>query len=130
MTQFEDGIGRRINWPVWSSGPSSCRTTPTTSSCCAGTSPTCAGGTFTLEILDTSPLVEETAAFDATMADIVSTTPSWRASSSGWRRRPDEQSTLADLAPEEFVEEVEQFLRDHPRRPDLTGRRCCSLSTC
>jgi predicted ATP-grasp superfamily ATP-dependent carboligase len=69
--------------------------------------------------IDTSPLAEETAAFDATMADIVSDDPELasfveRLEAQADDQDPDEQPSLADLPPEQFVAEVEQFLRDHP----------------
>jgi len=69
--------------------------------------------------IDTSSLAEETAAFDATMADIVSDDPELasfveRLEAQADDQDPDEQPSLADLPPEQFVEEVEQFLRDHP----------------
>jgi len=69
--------------------------------------------------IDTAPLVEETAAFDATMADLVSDDPELatfveRLEAQAGEQDPDEQPSLADLPPEQFVAEVEQFLRDHP----------------
>jgi proteasome assembly chaperone (PAC2) family protein len=69
--------------------------------------------------IDITPLVEETAAFDATMADIVSDDPELasfveRLEAQADEQDPDEQPSLADLPPEQFVAEVEQFLRDHP----------------
>ena len=69
--------------------------------------------------IDTAPLVEETAAFDATMADLVSddselATFVERLEAQADEQDPDEQPSLADLPPEQFVAEVEQFLRDHP----------------
>jgi predicted ATP-grasp superfamily ATP-dependent carboligase len=69
--------------------------------------------------VDTSPLAEETAAFEATMADIVSDDPELatfveRLEAQADEEDPDERPSLADLPPEQFVQEVEQFLRDHP----------------
>jgi hypothetical protein len=69
--------------------------------------------------IDTGSLAEETAAFDATMADIVSDDPELagyveRLEAQADEQDPDEAPSLADLPPEQFVEEVEQFLRDHP----------------
>jgi predicted ATP-grasp superfamily ATP-dependent carboligase len=69
--------------------------------------------------LDLSALAEETAQFDATMADIVSDDPELagyvqRLESQADAADPDEEPSLADLPPEQFVAEVEQFLRDHP----------------
>jgi predicted ATP-grasp superfamily ATP-dependent carboligase len=69
--------------------------------------------------IDTGSLAEETAAFDATMADIVSDDPELagyveRLEAQADEQDPDEEPSLADLPPEEFVAEVEQFLRDHP----------------
>jgi predicted ATP-grasp superfamily ATP-dependent carboligase len=69
--------------------------------------------------LDISALAEETAQFDATMADIVSDDPELagyveRLESQADDHDPDEEPSLADLPPEQFVAEVEQFLRDHP----------------
>jgi proteasome assembly chaperone (PAC2) family protein len=65
--------------------------------------------------LDTSELVEATAAFDATVADIVADDPELV----GYVRRLEaeadqEGSPLADLPPDQLVAEVERFLRDHP----------------
>ena len=69
--------------------------------------------------LDISALAEETAQFDATMADIVSDDPELagyveRLESQADEADPDGEPSLADLPPEQFVAEVEQFLRDHP----------------
>ena len=69
--------------------------------------------------IDTGSLAEETAAFDATMADIVSDDPELagyveRLEAHADEQDPDDDTSLADLAPEQFVAEVEQFLRDHP----------------
>jgi predicted ATP-grasp superfamily ATP-dependent carboligase len=69
--------------------------------------------------IDTASLAEETAAFDATMADIVSDDPELagyveRLEAQADEQDPDEEPSLADLPPEQFVAEVEQFLRDHP----------------
>ena len=69
--------------------------------------------------IDTGSLAEETAAFDATMADIVSDDPELagyveRLEAQADEQDPDETPSLADLPPEQFVAEVEQFLRDHP----------------
>jgi proteasome assembly chaperone (PAC2) family protein len=65
--------------------------------------------------VDTSPLVEATEAFDATVADIVADDPELV----GYVERLEadhdqEASSLENLPPEDLVAEVERFLRDHP----------------
>ncbi len=69
--------------------------------------------------IDSSPLMEEAAAFEATMADIVSDDPELasfveRLEAQADEQDPEEPPSLADLPPDQFVAEVERFLRDHP----------------
>lgn len=77
--------------------------------------------------VDTGPLAEESAAFDATMAHIVSDDPDLAGYVERLEAQADQQldelnddavagarGHLSDLAPEQFVAEVERFLRDHP----------------
>jgi predicted ATP-grasp superfamily ATP-dependent carboligase len=69
--------------------------------------------------IDSSPLKEEAAAFEATMADIVSDDPELasfveRLEAQADEQDPDAAPSLADLPPDQFVAEVERFLRDHP----------------
>jgi proteasome assembly chaperone (PAC2) family protein len=65
--------------------------------------------------LDTSELVEATAAFDATVADIVSDDPDLVGYVERLEAEADEEgSSLADVPPDQLVAEVERFLRDQP----------------
>jgi predicted ATP-grasp superfamily ATP-dependent carboligase len=69
--------------------------------------------------IETGPLAEEAAAFEATMADIVSDDPELasfveRLEAQADEQDPEDPPSLADLPPEQFVAEVERFLRDHP----------------
>jgi proteasome assembly chaperone (PAC2) family protein len=79
--------------------------------------------------VDTNSLAEESAAFDATMAHIVSDDPDLAGYVERLETQADQQeldddddevgtmgsrAPLSDLAPEQFVAEVERFLRDHP----------------
>jgi proteasome assembly chaperone (PAC2) family protein len=75
--------------------------------------------------IDTGALAEESAAFDATMAHIVSDDPDLAGYVERLEAQADQQlddevgaagsrASLSDLAPEQFVAEVERFLRDHP----------------
>jgi len=78
--------------------------------------------------VDTNSLAEESAAFDATMAHIVSDDPDLAGYVERLEAQADQQldddddeagpmgsrGPLSDLAPEQFVAEVERFLRDQP----------------
>ena len=69
--------------------------------------------------VDTSGLAGQTQAFDAAVADLLDENPELtgyveRLEAQADEADPDEPSSLADLPPEQFVAEVEQFLRDHP----------------
>jgi len=65
--------------------------------------------------LDTSSLVEATDAFDATVADIVADDPELVSYVERLEADHDQEaSSLENLPPDQFVAEVERFLRDHP----------------
>ena len=73
--------------------------------------------------VDTSALADQTEAFDAAVADLVEENPELagyierlEADSDDEDEDDDEEGSpaLADLPPEEFVAEVERYLRDHP----------------
>jgi predicted ATP-grasp superfamily ATP-dependent carboligase len=64
--------------------------------------------------VETRPLQEATAAFDATVADIVADDPELAGYVERLEAETDEEDSLADLPPGQLVAEVERFLRDHP----------------
>jgi predicted ATP-grasp superfamily ATP-dependent carboligase len=67
--------------------------------------------------LDTALLEEATVKFDATVAEVVAEDPElvgYVERLEAEADRGNEENQLADLPPEQFVEEVERFLRDQP----------------
>jgi len=71
--------------------------------------------------VDTSALAGQTEAFDAAVAELVEENPELagyieRLEADSDEEADDEEGSpgLADLPPEEFVAEVERYLRDHP----------------